>query len=591
MSGFFLFLIILLFFVIPILYFVILRALSPSTKESFFVFIRKVFLFFVLILPLFFGFFLYLIFSEGKLEKVIYFLTSRLYFLVISAVFSLFLFLTYLLLVIYKREIAYNIFNYFRFKISFKKEGIWQKLDKVRRRRILIIFLLALFLLTFFLLNVFLIYKISLKEDFLLKKEKYFGVFLVVYLVSLIYFLTEIIWGQRARISFVSHKKEKEINSIIENLSITRGIPKPEIKIVQSDIPNIFSLYPNFGKPIIYITVGLLNLLNRNELESALASQITEISSGLIFDYKWINNLIVSLKALSFPIFILGLTLINENIVFWVIGIIIFLYLFYFIEFFSRDVGPLISPEEIIELLNPVFLFVDFFSYIIYYFLSFNDFFYTDLKSIELTRYPEGYYSMLHKVQKFRSFFGNLPSQFYYLYLFGENVFLEKQNLPQPPISLRKKLISRVFPNIKRYIFQGKENLICPFCSYQMKEIEVPGHYGTTLKIDQCSFCGSVWFDELELFCLSESVGRLAGLLFNKEYKEKLRKVILPKDILCPRCGVELEKLKDPMIPGYILIWNCPSCDGNLLDLKNLYEYYKYRETIKEAKIKRRSFF
>ncbi len=119
-----------------------------------------------------------------------------------------------------------------------------------------------------------------------------------------------------------------------------------------------------------------------------------------------------------------------------------------------------------------------------------------------------------------------------------------------------------------------------------MKEIEVPGHYGTTLKIDQCSFCGSVWFDEVELFCLSESVVRLAGLLFDKEYKKRLKEVVEPEHFFCPRCGVELMKIKDPIIPDYIRILMCPSCDGNFMTLKDLYEYYKYRETIHKAKIK-----
>lgn len=65
---------------------------------------------------------------------------------------------------------------------------------------------------------------------------------------------------------------------------------------------------------------------------------------------------------------------------------------------------------------------------------------------------------MLDKVKNFKGYFDTLPRDFYYLYLFVDNVSSVEFPLPQPPIYLRKRIISSIFPEVK-IIFLGKRKV------------------------------------------------------------------------------------------------------------------------------------
>lgn len=583
-------LLILIFLIFILYHFIrlLLNLISFRIRISIFSFLEKIIFYLIFLSPLLLIFIGFLVFNEDFLFKFFNFLKSQLYnlpFLIVGGVFLIFLLIFYFLIAWQPQIIAYNFLIYFREKIPLDREYLWAVLDKVRRRRFLVIFVLFLTLSVFFVIDIFLL-SIFLKKYSPLSFQQKFLFFAILFL-SVFYILGELFFKQKVKEPEIDHKMKREVSRIVKKLSITRGIKEPQFKIIKNNVPNIFSLYHNIKRPIIYITTSLLNILDRNELESVIASQITEIYSGVLFDYKVISNILLILKFLSFPTFFIFLFLYGEKIVlFWFILLFI-LIVINFLEFLSNEADILFPLDFLINFLNPIFLFVSFLSFLIYYFLNFNDLIHTDLKSIELTRYPEAYYSMLDKVQNFKNYFDSLPKEFYYLYLFGDNIGSIEFPLPQPPIYLRKRVISSIFPYIKNAIFRRSESLICPYCKNYMKEIEVAGHYGTTIKIDQCDFCGSVWFDEIELFCLSESVARLAGLLFEKTYKERLKKILLPNEFFCPRCGVKLNKLRDPIIPFNINILICPTCEGNFMTLKDLYEYYKYRETAKEAKVKK----
>jgi heat shock protein HtpX len=70
-----------------------------------------------------------------------------------------------------------------------------------------------------------------------------------------------------------------ELHRIVENLSITAGLPKPRVYIIQDNAPNAFATGRNPEHSAIAVTTGLLSVLERNELEGVLAHELSHIGN------------------------------------------------------------------------------------------------------------------------------------------------------------------------------------------------------------------------------------------------------------------------------------------------------------------------
>jgi len=75
--------------------------------------------------------------------------------------------------------------------------------------------------------------------------------------------------------------REKYFNfyTVTENLAIGTGIPKPKIYVIESESPNAFATGKNPEHAIICATTGLLNKLDRTELESVIAHELSHIQN------------------------------------------------------------------------------------------------------------------------------------------------------------------------------------------------------------------------------------------------------------------------------------------------------------------------
>ncbi|MBP9864037.1 M48 family metalloprotease [Patescibacteria group bacterium] len=67
--------------------------------------------------------------------------------------------------------------------------------------------------------------------------------------------------------------------NVIENLSITAGIPKPRIYIIQDESPNAFATGRDPEHASVAVTTGLLTLMDRSELEGVLAHELSHIKN------------------------------------------------------------------------------------------------------------------------------------------------------------------------------------------------------------------------------------------------------------------------------------------------------------------------
>src|SRR6185437_4795629 len=78
----------------------------------------------------------------------------------------------------------------------------------------------------------------------------------------------------------VTRQQQPRLYNLLENLCISRGIPMPKLKIMESDALNAFATGLNPRQYAITVTTGLLNTLNDQEMEAVLGHELTHIRNG-----------------------------------------------------------------------------------------------------------------------------------------------------------------------------------------------------------------------------------------------------------------------------------------------------------------------
>jgi heat shock protein HtpX len=65
----------------------------------------------------------------------------------------------------------------------------------------------------------------------------------------------------------------------VENLSITAGLPMPKVYVVDDAAPNAFATGRNPEHAVVAATTGLLNILDKNELEGVIAHELAHVGN------------------------------------------------------------------------------------------------------------------------------------------------------------------------------------------------------------------------------------------------------------------------------------------------------------------------
>ena len=78
----------------------------------------------------------------------------------------------------------------------------------------------------------------------------------------------------------VTRQQQPRLYNLLENLCISRGIPMPKLKIIESDALNACATGLNQRQYAITVTTGLLNALNDQEVEAVLGHELTHIRNG-----------------------------------------------------------------------------------------------------------------------------------------------------------------------------------------------------------------------------------------------------------------------------------------------------------------------
>jgi heat shock protein HtpX len=78
----------------------------------------------------------------------------------------------------------------------------------------------------------------------------------------------------------VTRQQQPRLYNLLENLCISRGIPMPKLKVMESDALNAFATGLNQRQYAVTVTTGLLNALNDQEIEAVLGHELTHIRNG-----------------------------------------------------------------------------------------------------------------------------------------------------------------------------------------------------------------------------------------------------------------------------------------------------------------------
>lgn len=134
---------------------------------------------------------------------------------------------------------------------------------------------------TWFLFSGFLIFTILIGYFFSIAMENSNILYIVVFFSIMTSFFSY--WFSDKIVLGMSKAKElkfednKDIYRLVENLCITVGLPLPKIYIIEDSAPNAFATGRNPKNGVIAMTTGLIDKLEKSELEGVIAHELSHI--------------------------------------------------------------------------------------------------------------------------------------------------------------------------------------------------------------------------------------------------------------------------------------------------------------------------
>jgi len=220
----------------------------------------------------------------------------------------------------------------------------------------------------------------------------------------------------------IEKKDSPELYRIVENLCITAGLPLPRIYITPEAQPNAFATGRNAKNAVIVVTQGLLQKLDKQEVEGVISHELSHIGNK-------------DMLLMTVVVVMVGFVSILAN---W------FMRSMWFGGFKKRDDRDSGQAGAILALVGVVLaLLSPFVAMLIQLAISRKREFLADASGALLTRYPEGLARALAKISADTTPIKNVSSATAHLYI--ANPFREKSFsslfLTHPPIEQRIKAL------------------------------------------------------------------------------------------------------------------------------------------------------
>lgn len=218
-----------------------------------------------------------------------------------------------------------------------------------------------------------------------------------------------------------TEEQDKLLSTILDNLCIASGLPRPKLYVINDPSPNAFATGRNPNNAFICVTTGLLEKMNKYELEGVIAHELSHIKN-----YDILLSTIVSVF----------------------VGFVVIISDFIFRFGFVRNRNSDNKSNPIIMIIGLIFLLLSpLFATLMQLALSRKREFLADSSAVEITRNPEGLISALKKLSDdpTKSSAANKATAHMYIVnpLKGEK---EKTNIfsTHPPISERIKRLEHI---------------------------------------------------------------------------------------------------------------------------------------------------
>jgi len=176
----------------------------------------------------------------------------------------------------------------------------------------------------------------------------------------------------------IEKKDNPELYRIVENLIITAGLPMPKVFIINTPQINAFATGRNADNAAIAVTTGLLERLEKPELEGVISHELAHIGNKDILLQTIIVGLIGLISIIADMFFRGGFRNDRDD---------------------NRDNNPLAILSIIFIILSPLI------GRLIQFSISRKREFLADATGALLTRYPEGLASALEKISQDKSEF------------------------------------------------------------------------------------------------------------------------------------------------------------------------------------------
>ena len=107
----------------------------------------------------------------------------------------------------------------------------------------------------------------------------FFAVFFSASMAIISYWHSDKIVLTMAKAIPIERKNNPELYNIVENLAIAGGLPAPKIYLIDETAPNAFATGRDPRHSVIAVTTGLLNKLDRSELEGVISHELSHIGN------------------------------------------------------------------------------------------------------------------------------------------------------------------------------------------------------------------------------------------------------------------------------------------------------------------------
>jgi heat shock protein HtpX len=212
-----------------------------------------------------------------------------------------------------------------------------------------------------------------------------YAILIIAVIIALVQSLVSYYSGDKIVLSMSGANEIKKVDSpelwnLVENLAITAGLPMPKVYIIQDPVPNAFATGRDPEHASIAVTTGLMQRLDKNELQGVVAHEMSHVGN---YDIRlmMIVAILVSVIALISDIFIRSRWLSFGR---------------------SRDDNSSGNIQGILMIVALVAaILAPFIAMVIQLAISRKREFLADASGALLTRYPEGLASALEKISAY----------------------------------------------------------------------------------------------------------------------------------------------------------------------------------------------